>query len=332
MNLHLVIPHADWPDAAGRTAIAKALVTPALTRLIGRGRRQPIPAASWQAHLASLFGLADASVAPLTLQADLPDAQPGYWLRADPVHLRPDRDQLVMLDGRAFSLTQAEADGLCAGLNKVFAEDGFEFVAATPLRWYLRLPADPGLTFTAFDEALGRNVDSLLPQGVDALRWHRLLNEMQMCLYAHPVNDARVAAGKPAINSVWPWGGGVHPLASWPQVPALQVLGDDALLAALLHGRGADAQPLPVQLPELARDTLALLPQLRNGALYGDAQAWYEGWQQLEQAWLAPALATLQDGRIASVTLTFPELGRSVQVKRSQLWHFWQRARWPWEA
>ncbi|WP_159668547.1 hypothetical protein [Andreprevotia sp. IGB-42] len=331
MNLHLVIPHADWPDHATRAAIVKVLAAPALNRLLGRGAARRSAPATPHAVLARDFAVAELAVAPLTLQLDAPAEEAGYWLRADPVHLRPDRDQLVMLDSRAFELTQAEADGLCDGLNHIFAEDGFRFLAATPYRWYLRLPADPHLLFTPFDDALGRDIDSLLPQGATALRWHKLLNEMQMCMYGHKVNDARVAAGKTAVNSVWPWGGGMFPPAARAVAPQARVYADDAVLAALTQMAGAAVQPLPASIADVQQDAYVLLPQLRSGALYGDAQAWYAGWQQLETDWLAPALAMLQSGRLASLRLSFPELGRDVTVTKGQLWHFWRGNRWPWE-
>jgi hypothetical protein len=52
----------------------------------------------------------------------------------------------------------------------------------------------------------GRRVDSDLPKGDSTLtRW---LNEVQMFLHCHPINQSRQGEGKPAVNSMWLWGGG----------------------------------------------------------------------------------------------------------------------------
>ncbi len=44
-------------------------------------------------------------------------------------------------------------------------------------------------------QALNRSVKHHLPQGADALAWHRVMNEAQMILHTHPVNVAREANG-----------------------------------------------------------------------------------------------------------------------------------------
>jgi hypothetical protein len=48
----------------------------------------------------------------------------------------------------------------------------------------------------------------------------RLASELQMLLYAHPVNDAREREGQPAINALWMHGAGrlIRPVAPTPDV------------------------------------------------------------------------------------------------------------------
>jgi hypothetical protein len=40
------------------------------------------------------------------------------------------------------------------------------------------------------------------------LHWQRILTEIQMALYAHPLNQAREARGELLVSSLWLWGGG----------------------------------------------------------------------------------------------------------------------------
>ena len=46
---------------------------------------------------------------------------------------------------------------------------------------------------------------------VGTKRWHSILNEIQMVLHEHPVNEAREGRGEPPVNSVWLWGAGPMP-------------------------------------------------------------------------------------------------------------------------
>ncbi|BCL75135.1 hypothetical protein JHS3_08710 [Jeongeupia sp. HS-3] len=332
MQLHLVLPYSDWPERDDIAAFAQSVALPATSLLFGRGQAQSAQAESLEVWLAKRYGLADLAVAPLTLALDLPGEEPGYWLRADPVHLRADRDRLLLLDTKHFSLAQSEADGLCAGLNKLYRDDGFRFIAATPTRWYLRLPADPGLSWSSIDEALGRDVREHLPKGEAAMKWHGLLNEIQMCMYNAPVNDARVAAGQPAIQSIWPWGGGMFPPADKPVAPAQVVRSDLPLVNALVQLGGGVAKPAPARFDDVFADGVVVLDTLREGNLYGDAHAWLSAWLALEAEWFAPALAALKTGELSELAISMPEAGFAVKVTKASLWKFWRKPKQPWKV
>ena len=130
------------------------------------------------------------------------------WLRADPVHLQVNMDQLLLVPGSALQISAEDADALTTALNRHFAEDGLQFVAPHPNRWYVRLTHTAAVTHTPLDQVAGQNINDFLPQGADAMRWHQWLNEIQMLLYTHPANDAREQQGLPLIHSVWFWGEG----------------------------------------------------------------------------------------------------------------------------
>lgn len=54
--------------------------------------------------------------------------------------------------------------------------------------------------------ATGKKVTHYLQQAKSNLQWFKLFNEMQMFLFQHDVNQKRVNAGFPMINSLWCWG------------------------------------------------------------------------------------------------------------------------------
>ena len=102
-----------------------------------------------------------------------------------------------------------------------------------------------------------------------------LLNEAQMVLHAHPVNEAREARGEPAVNSLWLWGAGraARRARRWQSVAADDpaVLGARGLAGARQRALPRSAQEWLERLPEDgrhlavldARAPLALAPLAR---------------------------------------------------------------------
>ncbi|MDR3414241.1 MAG: hypothetical protein P4L87_25315 [Formivibrio sp.] len=331
MRCHLLIPHAVWPNQTESAEVTVGLTLPAFSLLAGRGRCElftPIPARDWQGQA---FGLKDFPAGPLTLLAADACPSPGFWLRADPVHLAINQRGAEVADPKALEVTADEAKQLIDALNVQFADDGLFFLAASPDSWLLRLPAAPDASFTPLESVLGRNMGEFLPQGRDAGRWHQLINEIQMMLYAHPVNDSRAGQGRPLINSLWLWGGGVYPLPEvQPQSTSL-IHSDDPLLGALAGIAGVNCVPSPGSFSGVhGTDSLVILDNLSMPALWRDALAWREAWLGLERDWLAPALVQLQNGGVSELIITLPEAGIKISVRKRDLWRFWRRRSLPW--
>ncbi|MDP2785877.1 MAG: hypothetical protein Q8O38_14995 [Sulfurimicrobium sp.] len=251
-----------------------------------------------------------------------------YWLRADPVHLGVERDQLVLSEASTFPLVQEEADALVATLNQHFAADGLHFVAPQAQRWYLRLARPPALTTHGLYQAAGRNIHPLLPAGQEAMRWRALLNEVQMLLFEHPVNVAREARGIAPVNSVWLSGGGVLPQV----LPRTfdHVWANDALARGLAQAARILDENLPENAGEWLKQAapgkhLLVLDTLRSLACYGDPHAWRGELARLEEQWFAPLKQALQRGTIA-LTLHAPTPAGTLNftLTRGSLWKLWQ--------
>jgi hypothetical protein len=58
---------------------------------------------------------------------------------------------------------------------------------------------------------LGKPANPYIEQSRDNLNWYKLLNEIQMFMHQHPVNDERGRSGRLPLNSLWFWGGGGLP-------------------------------------------------------------------------------------------------------------------------
>lgn len=323
--LTVLLPDTDFARQPGFDP-SQDLALPALSTLLGRARRSAQPPGDTEYWLRQLFGAGDAGAAALTLALDLPDAGPGHWLRADPVHLRADRDRALLFDASVLGLQQHEADALVASLNDLFGADGLQFLAATPSRWYLRLPAPFDCCSTPLASAVGQDVHPLLPAGPGALGWHRLLNEIQMLLYTQPANDARELAGLPAVNSVWLWGEG--PAAGALQQPAARLFADQALARALAQAAGVAHAALPAAfVAESMADSLLVLDALSAPAGRGDVHGWREALLRLEHDWFAPLLAAWRAGQLDGLCLLLPGRAQTVRVEldRQARWKWWRR-------
>jgi len=325
-HVHLAIPDLLLPPDMAAEACA-GLRLPALEQVLARGKSRPLPAASLEAWLCAAFGAED--VAPVTLRAD--GGQPGaaYWLRADPVHLMLRGSEVILRP--IASMGAGEAEALCDSLNRHFAEDGLHFIAPPQTRhWYLRLEHVPRISTHSLARVAGKDMREYLPQGEEALHWHRLLNELQMLLYHHPVNQAREARGEWIINSLWLWGGGSAAQAL--KHPFAQMHTDSPLAAAFAQAAGIGLASLP---DEAARWSAAeggaalVWDGLRHAFQHGDLAEWRDSLRALERYCIAPMLTALRHGRIEWLTLdALQEHGsQRFALARGGAWQFWRLPR-----
>ncbi len=335
MNVHLIVPEL-FPDPERGDARPAEVRADALETLFARGRRKAGPAAGLETWLLDAFAVApqtDRPAAPFSLLADGGDPHGAWWLRADPVHLRAERDTVLVSDAAVFDIARDEATALAAALNGHFAVTGITFDPVRPERWYARVEHDPAMSAPPLAEVRGRPMADLMPAGPQGRHWRAVLNEIQMCLHEHQVNQAREARGVPTVNGVWLWGAGR--VAESPHTVYQRVVADDPLARGLAHAAGKRQEPLPVS----AREWLAgaggsgveaiVLDALRAPAAYGDTATWQARLATLERDWFTPLLAALRAGRIGMITLHSPGVVRThaAETTRQDLRYFWRRRR-----
>ncbi|HEY0293744.1 MAG TPA: hypothetical protein VGC69_00265 [Bordetella sp.] len=154
------------------------------------------------------------------------------WL-GELAHLALGTDRATLLSPDLMDLRAAESQILFEAAQPVFQDSGFTAEPLAPNRWRLRLP-DGLRPETASPQAVaGQPLDAWWQHDAGTRPWRRLLNEIQMAWYEHPVNEARAARGVAPVNALWLYGGATP----WP-APKLarpaQVL--DALLAPQREG------------------------------------------------------------------------------------------------
>lgn len=131
----------------------------------------------------------------------------------------PRYEDKTMIDYSAGEISTAEAEELISYLKKYFDNEKFTLYAGVSYRHCLVV--DHGRTgheLTPPHDITGKPVKGHLPQGPDAKLYLDMMKRSAELLKNHPVNQARIAAGKNPANSVWFWGEGTKPkLANFEQ-------------------------------------------------------------------------------------------------------------------
>jgi len=216
-------------EALLREALSVPPLIAAMQRLSGT---IPLDPECPQAVLATGRPLAAAA---LSRRLDCPEDCDGTWLRADPVDLVPDLAAVWIRAEARF-----EAGEWLPELQALFAEEGMVLEMAPSGRGYLRLEAVPECRFTPPWALAGESLDHCLPEGSDARRWRRLLNETQVLLH-----QLRRRADHPDAvpASLWFWGGGALPDLADVRPRVRRIVADDPVLTGLAEWLGLPCSP-----------------------------------------------------------------------------------------
>ena len=324
-QLTLLIPGLLGPWTEDLSA-AQLPQTPALGKLLSRSTEQATGVKGFEPILCGVFKASNRGeelpIAALTYPVDSGHDAKDIILRADPVHIRAEMYQLILHEAGPIDL--AEAKAFCEAFNSAFKGTGIQLETPTALHWYLRAWDTPKLSTVPINQALGKDIATLLPSGPDARHWHALLTECQMLLHEHPVNQARDDKGLPSINSIWLWGGGKLPS---PQTPDFaEVYGNDVLTRGLARWAGLAVESVPDSAEDWLdishASALTVLPALPSL----DFAAWNTAIRELESAWFAPLLNSLRRKRIDKLVIEACD-SRRFTVTSRDLRRFWQRSK-----
>ena len=256
--MHLVIPSAA-PSGPQCQAALERLELPHLKTLLrtltlhGELQGQISDLSPLPERVLSQNAFADGLIPWAALRARaLPEvALDAAWGLITPCHLTVHADHIAMHDPAALRLEADESLALLQAMAPYFLEDGLALHFLHADTWLVQGEALRGLPTASIERVRGQKIDPWMPRTEAARLVRRLQNEMQMLLYTHPINDARVARGAPMVNSFW------------------------------LSGTG----DLPANAPPFLQATV--LDALQAPALRDDAAAWAQAWMALDGGPLA---------------------------------------------
>jgi hypothetical protein len=305
----------------------------ALERLLGRA--DPVGEAgadSTEACLFELFGAEvdssrDLPVAAVTRVHDMGVLDNSWWMRADPVHLLPHQDGLLLPDRGRLQLSQEEADSLVGEIMTVFADDGWVLKAPSPERWYLKPRDVPDIRTTPITSVVGSDIRPYLPAGPEGSRWHTVMNEVQILLHTAQVNVDREARDLPTVNSLWFWGGGRLPTFRQPDWTCLwsnEVVSTSLarLTELAVVPRPATASQWLTQAP--AGKHLLVLDQGMEALLSGRVERWRDFLDTLEPDWIGPLESALRTNELSEL-LIYTDRCQGFRLTGKHLRRWWRR-------
>lgn len=241
--------------------------------------------------------------------------RPTVWIAAaDPVYLEPRLDRLCLHDLSNDMIAPGEFRVLIEHLQETLAADKrFGFIRLGQFG-YLRAERPMSTAQVPACVVDAKVPSDYLPGGDGAATYRNLLSEIEMSLHDHEVNRRRMAAGRPPVNSLWLWGGGLAPPQETRALPPLY--SNDPLLLGYWDSANASARLWPGDMAECIRDRhgagfVAVAPET------GDSPDFLEDC-------LAQLRAALRQKRLDRVTILFRD-GCRADIIRSHRLRFWRR-------
>ncbi|MDH0865290.1 hypothetical protein [Mitsuaria sp. GD03876] len=289
--MHLMIPFASSLDPHFEGAL-RELELPGLSRLLGlltpagevgdADETTPIP--PHERFLARARGVTDGSppTAAWRLRAAGQDPGQAAWALLTPAHFAVGTEGVTAMGPATLDLTDDESraflDALAAALFP--AAEGWRTAWLSSGEWAVAHDELDGLEAASVDRVLNRGVETWYPR---ARRLRTLLNEVQMLLHEHPLNQAREERRLRPLNAVW------------------------------ISGCGRDRGDAPPT-------GLVVDDRLRAPMLTGDLYAWSEAWKALDAGPIAQAANAARGGTPVSLTLSGERQARTWTRRPAGAW------------
>ena len=293
-----------------------------LEQLLARADRA-VAVADWRADAFRAIApptIGMPGVAAAALYAERGPVDAASVFLATPVHYLAELSNVRLPADGILSLRPPEAEALAVDFNRLWSDAGIRMLSGGGADLFCAFDQPTEAATADPEDVLDRHIADHLPAGAAAPRLRQLMSEIEMWLFEHPVNRARIAQAAPVLSGLWLWGGGPA-LASIPAVNGWTV-GTDPLFKAFA------ARPEPPR----AGAYPSVPPHAAAGVVVTAAEPGTDAWHDLETQWLARSLADLRAGRIERVDLSAGQ--RCFSVGARWHWRRWRRRQpwWEWFA
>jgi len=342
LEVTLVVPHILQARYASAPDPAAARQLPALQRYLSRSNRVSTAAANFTDLLFELFPVKvtevslasthDKPVAALNcfLQQEI---KANHWyMRADPVCILPNRDHLELLGNRFLNIEPDEAQQFIEAINRVYTDTDWTLRSINASRWVIEQEQPINVSTTALNDAIGADMNRCLPRGPDARRWQALMNELQMMLHTHPVNQQRTVKGLYPVNSLWIWGSGQLPVSIQHegQQCYTQCWSSSARALALAKLCDVRRRDIPLTGAEWLKQTdqhgqhLVVFDEPDTAEVLADPEYGWLALTEFEENWMRTLMTALHEGKINHLSLVSDQ-GKSYHLTRAMDKRWWRR-------
>jgi 2,3-bisphosphoglycerate-independent phosphoglycerate mutase len=169
--------------------------------------------------------------------------------RCNLVTLERNGEATKMIDFSADHISSEEASELIEALETACGNAVFCFNAGISYRHLLTVSGPlPDFTTVPPHDHIGKDVTAFVQDYYRDTTWKNLLKKAEEILANHPVNIARIKAGKLPANGIWLWGQG-----KMPQMPTIEerfgIQGSMISAVDLLKGLGINAGLSVINVP-----------------------------------------------------------------------------------
>lgn len=331
-ELHIVVPGICGPLAETQT-IQDSAALKAWVNFLAKSHCSPSSTSVYDV-INSIVALSldgDFPSAALTLLAnDLYD-ESMHYMHADPVHLRAELDHAVLTSSVDLSISEAESFELCNILHKHFSQDDLSFFRLNKNQWFVSSKNKITIKTTPLVDAVGRNVNFILPTGKDSSQWKQVLTEAQMLMHTHEVNVEREDAGQQIINSLWFYGSGKLPVV---ESKVTAICSNDEMYRGLSRHLTCDYFKRPGSLSDYLDELLSQeknainllhIAELENLTNYTDVSMWLEKLTEIVDGWIYPLIKFANKNNI-KVTL-YPCNEKKYHFEKFDALKFWRQGK-----
>lgn len=308
-QLNVVIPGLIWSDIGDYDYLYNQLDVPVLTDLLSKAT------VSKHQLWYSDFVYRTISSCSLAKQYAEEINFGGYtsYLVVEPTHLRADRDRLLIAESELLQLSDSEAQEIISSLNEHFAGE-IEVRLYRDDLWILgcNFQLDDMQSYPIVD-IVGENIDEFMPTGSARIKLHGLLNEIQMLLFMHPINQQRNEENLLAINSLWLWD-------KRPTTLPFE-------LKDVVSNNSQLGHPVTDLQHDLSIHNVLIWDKAYYPAQYRDSFAWVKNIHEIETHLAPLLLAVLKAKHYTQLNIWIPSLkGTSCfQLGKFDLYKFWRR-------
>ncbi|MAS82727.1 MAG: hypothetical protein CMF45_08560 [Legionellales bacterium] len=269
---------------------------PSLNWMLSKGNYQTLNSSSASYDLCELFGLTakeenDLPIAAISRLIDDNQPSEGVWLRADPVHIRADRDGLILIDNNQFTISQHDALALASDINIILKPYELELEVPDPYRWYLRIKDDLKIRTAPIDSVVGRDILPFMPSGDGRSNLTQLMNDIQMTLHDSDVNKKREQEKMLPINSLWFWGYGALPKFidhQWSFIASDEILAEGLSMIASTPFNDLPDKYSGIKDTNTNYNGLLVMNAFKKFIYYDDLEGWLEALIIYEKNWFSP--------------------------------------------